>query len=783
MRREELGAMDDEIKISGTYKHEIFFAADNNFSIIRISVTSAAGPFSVGDEVIVTGNFQQLDVDSMYDFTGKVVEHTKYGQQFQAVTVLKSLPKEKENIIRYLKNLKVKGVGQKTFEQLYDFFGPNILQTITEGEADIFDGFTGPRWNETKAQALSEAIKAEQGDQAYFFTLIKMGFPAHIVVQLQQQYGADLQTIVETNIYQLLDTFDGISLKVIDTIAQNFFPEQLPNRLRFALIYHIKQHCYKTGSSVVRKATIITTLEQDARFTYEIEAIDEAIDILISDRKLFFINDYYALDFFYYTEQIISQRVQELLVLQAPFAQHEGLIARYIAQCETDFAIEYAENQRAAIERALIHSVFLMTGGPGTGKTTIIRAILEIYQLLARATETDLTEEQLYGRIALLAPTGRAAQRMQMTTGLSAMTIHRFLGWDLQTNSYRFNEENPLKNIEFIIIDEASMLDMWVMSSLLKAVPNVKQIIFVGDADQLPSVGNGQCFSDLLATKDIPQSRLQHIFRQKNNSTIIDIANNINSGHKTDLYFSQSTDYNFLALQPQQLIGALTTIMHNALKKGYSMYDIQILAPLYKGNVGIDVINEQLQPVFNPDVYAEDERIVGHGGVVFLPNDKIIQLKNLPDFDVYNGDIGKIVAIEKLGKDEYEVEVVFNGNTFAYTKEEMKLVRLAYCISIHKAQGSEFQLVVLPVFSQYSIMLYRQLLYTGVTRAKKALIIVGQEQALLQGVANNREGERKTLLAYLLMQGEQSLPETLSQALAQNIIGEDLDGMSPWDFL
>jgi len=777
--------MDDgtPLKITGTYIHTIFYAEDNNFSIVRVRLRSAVEAFAAGDELIVTGNFPELETDGLYEFTGQLVEHAKYGRQFQAVSVLKSLPKEKENIIRYVKNLKVKGIGQRTIEQLYDFFGSDFLQIITEGDVDVFEGFNASRWTEKKAHALSQAIKGQQGDQAYFFTLIKMGFSAHIVVQLQQKYGAELQMIIEDNIYQLLVHVDGLSLKFIDEVARNFFVTQLDHRLQFAVIYHIKQHCYKTGSSVVTKAIINQSIAEDKSFTYEQEAIDEAITELLATRKLFFMHDYYALDFFYYTEQTISQKIHELLQIDAPFVAHESLIDRYIKQCESDFAIEYAENQVQAIKAALFHPFFLMTGGPGTGKTTIIRAIVAIYLLLSKTAEPEVTEDQLHKRIALLAPTGRASQRMQTTTGLQAKTIHRFLGWDLQTNSYRFNEEHPIKNVEFIIVDESSMIDMWVLASLLKAVPNVKQIIFVGDADQLPSVGNGQCFSDMLQASDLPQVRLNYIFRQKKDSTIIDIANNMNHGRKTDLYFTASTDYNFLPLPPQQLMAALTTITTNALKKGYDMADIQVLAPLYKGALGIDAMNSHLQTVFNPDTYDEDERFKTHNEMLFLPNDKVIQLKNLPDFDVYNGDIGRIISIDKLGQNEYDITVDFNGNILVYTKEEMKYLRLAYCISIHKAQGSEFQLVIMPLFLQYSIMLYRKLLYTGVTRAKKALIMLGAQQALLQAVGNNRESERRTLLAYLLTKDEQILPTTLVEALAQNVIGEALDGVSPWDFL
>ena len=770
-----------EEKVTGIYVHQLFFAEDSKYHIIRIELLTQIADFYPGDVLTITGNFNELTLNKTYEFHGEMIEHATYGHQFKAMMAMEVMPRERENIIHYLKSLKLKGIGERTIASLYDELGSNMLEIILNEDSQQLATLEINRWNSEKAQVLKEALLAQEQTQSYYYELITLGFSSHIIPQLFEHFGNSLQECIKENCYQILEIFDGITLKTLDEIVEAAFPEQLSKRLKYATIYYIKNICYQTGSTFVTKDELSKAIQAD-RLADSIEAMDLAIETLINEKKIYINQAGYALDYFYNTEKNIALKVNDLQSERGKYADYGEYINKYITLCEENFGIIYDNQQTSAIEQAFLQQLFLITGGPGTGKTTIIRAIIEIFRLLQKSEKiADAIIEQ---KIALLAPTGRAAQRLQDATGLSARTIHSFLGWDLHTNTYRNNEQNPISNITFVIVDEASMIDIWLFSAMLKALPNLQYLIIVGDADQLPSVSNGQAFLDLLSVEQVSHIALTKIFRQKENSTIIDVANQINLGKASDIYFNQSSDYSFIALTPNNLLIALEKICLNALKNGYELTEIQVLAPLYKGQVGIDLINKHLQKVFNPDTYEDYEHYHVANNVVFLPNDKVIQLKNMPDFDVYNGDIGQIVSIETGEKNTVDVCIDFNGTFVIYNREEMQQIKHGYCISIHKAQGSEFPVVIMPVFFQYGIMLYRQLLYTGASRAKKALVLLGVEQALLNGIQNDRKNLRQTMLTnFLSDETVAKFPDNLKEALSQGRIGEELSGITPWDFL
>lgn len=782
MLKEVYSMDDDQVqKVQGEYIQQIFGAADSNYQIIRVVLLEDTPELSMHDTLTITGAFPPLTLNTPYEFSGKVIDHPKYGIQFQAASANVLMPKEKEHIIQFLKNLKIKGIGAKTCERLYDFFGPEMLEIISRGDHHVFDGFHQARWTEEKAHTLQQAIGEQINIKNYFFDLIKLGFPMHIIMQLHEQYQDELMTIIQTNCYQLLDDFDGISLKAIDQIVFTHFSEQTTYRLRYAILYSMKQICYRTSSSCVPKALILNYLADEKIALDDEVDFNACLETLIADKKIYQTGSYYVLDYFYYTEKLIAQYLLGIQNDRLDLLEDQALLDTYITQCEGDFGIQYDIQQKAAISGAFQEAICLITGGPGTGKTTIIHAILTIF--LALRQEQQYPPEIAEAAIVLLAPTGRAAKRMQHATGFKAQTIHRFLGWDLHHNTYRFNERNPIKEVECIIVDEASMIDMWLLAALLKAVPNLRQLIVVGDADQLLSVAHGQCFLDMLHSECFMTSRLSKIFRQKANSTIIDVANAINQGEHSDLYFQQSADYSFLEMQAPQMLDAIAKICVSALDKGYDITQIQVLAPMYKGIVGINAINQHLQKVFNPQSYEADEIFTKADGTVFLPQDKVLQLKNLPDVDVYNGDIGMIMSITQFSPKEYEIEIDFSGTTVVYTQNDIDLITHAYCISVHKAQGSEFPLVIMPLFFQYSIMLYRQLLYTGASRAKKALVVLGNKQAYLNAIHNDKKNIRLTCLETFLSHKNSDDPSNIQEALEMRLTGEELENITPWDFM
>ena len=383
----------------------------------------------------------------------------------------------------------------------------------------------------------------------------------------------------------------------------------------------------------------------------------------------------------------------------------------------------------------------IITGGPGTGKTTIIKAITELYQKLNKLDYDGLVRE-----LALLAPTGRASKRMSESTMLPSSTIHRFLKWNKDTNEFMINETNKASS-KLVIIDEVSMIDINLFDSLLKGLTNDIKLILVGDYNQLPSVGPGQVLKDLIESEVIDTVHLDHLYRQDENSYITSLAHEIKEGELSENFRETKSDYTFLECSSSSIKKNLKNLCKQIIEKGYDYKSVQLLAPMYKGENGIDLLNKELQDVFNPK--DENKREITSGDVIFRENDKILQLVNMPDDNVYNGDIGTIKYIKygntsKTGKNEIYVD--FDGNVVKYTSKDFIKIKHGFIISIHKSQGSEFEVVVMPICNAYRRMLYRKLIYTGITRAKKKLILIGETSAFLESVYNNNEYIRNSKL-------------------------------------
>ena len=450
--------------------------------------------------------------------------------------------------------------------------------------------------------------------------------------------------------------------------------------------------------------------------------------------KVIIDGDKYVLYKYYKDEEYIAQRAFELANRDDTKIDN---IEVKIEKLEHFFDINYNDEQKKAIKQAIEKNFSIITGGPGTGKTTIIKGIVELYKMI-----TGYSYEKLVERLVLLAPTGRASKRMSEACAYPASTIHRYLKWNKETNEFGLNERNKA-NCEFVIIDETSMIDSHLMANFFKAMSYNVKLVFIGDYNQLESVGPGNILKDLIDSEMINTIFLKEIYRQDQNSYITQLAYEVNTGEMTEEFLNKKDDYNFIKCENIDVLKACSDIAKKAIDKGYDLKNVQILAPIYKGDAGIDNLNKVLQKIFNPA--SNDKNETYDADIIYREGDKVLQLENRIDDNVFNGDIGFIKKIQGT-----EITIDFDGNIVKYKPKDYKAIKHGYAISIHKSQGSEFEIVIMPIINNYRMMLYRKLVYTGITRAKKSLILVGDPMAFSKAVYNKGNKERKTLLKNML---------------------------------
>lgn len=501
----------------------------------------------------------------------------------------------------------------------------------------------------------------------------------------------------------------------------------------------------------------------------EPEKLDEMLQYLNEEKRLIIDNEQVAIPSLYYSE---IKSVQNLFRIKTHTNKlteiEQSDLQMHIGEIEDTNQVNYAASQKEALQTAINSKVMLLTGGPGTGKTTVIKGIVELYaEIHGLSLDYDDYVNDDYP-VVLAAPTGRASKRLQESTGLEAMTIHRLIGWNQDTKPEDILENEI--NARLIIIDEMSMVDTWLFHQFLSAVPLDAQLIFVGDEDQLPSVGPGQVFKDLIESKAIPRVNLTEVYRQQDGSSIIELAHRMKLGQKIDIT-QRFHDRSFINCQANQIPTVVEKVVTSAVNKGYTMADIQVLAPMYKGNAGIKRLNQVLQDILNPK--KKDTREIEFGDVVFRKGDKVLQLVNRPNDNIFNGDIGVIVGIfwakeNALNKDVLVVD--FEGNEITFTKQDMMELTHAYCTSIHKSQGSEFPIVIMPIVKQYFRMLQRPILYTGLTRAKTSLVLLGDPEAFDIGLKTNGQA-RLTQLCTLLKNYFNSEDEEILEKTATNDTG------------
>ena len=685
--------------------------------------------FYVNHTITFTGYFHELNEEDTYLFTGKLVEHEKYGEQFLVESYERVMPEEKDSIVEFLSSGLFKGIGEKKAKKIVDHLGKDTLTVILENPSNLL---LIPTITKKQVDILHTTLVEYEASYKTVLELSDLGFSTKDSLLIYNHYKQKTSDVINKNIYLLMEDIDEINFKKVDMIAlKQEIKRDDTRRIMAAILYILDEVCNLYGHSYLEKEEI---------FLYTIRALgneignndfEVALEELIKNMKVIENKNRYYLKIMYEAEENIVRRIGYLTRKDDEIVKK---LDSYYRDVEDYNLCQYNIDQELAIKNSFIKNFLIITGGPGTGKTTIIKAICELYKRMYK-----LSHEKLCQEIALLAPTGRASKRISESTNLPATTIHRFLKWNKESNHFAVNEYNK-SNVKFVIIDEFSMVDTVLFHNLLNGLRYDTKIILVGDYHQLPSVGPGEILKDMIESNCLTVVRLKELYRQASNSNIISLAYQIQNDNVDQELFNKEADLSFIPVPATSLKDKVVEI---AKEFGNDNTQLQVLAPMYKGINGIDLLNVSLQEVFNKKEKNKKEILINN--VLFRENDKVIQLSNMPDENVFNGDIGIIEEIASEGSKK-EVIINFDGNMVRYTSSNFNKFKHAYAISIHKSQGSEFDLVIIPVVKGYGKMLYRKLIYTGITRVKKKLYLIGDYEAFLYSVKNDNTDIRKTSL-------------------------------------
>ncbi|MFC7684579.1 ATP-dependent RecD-like DNA helicase [Ureibacillus sp. GCM10028918] len=726
----------------------IFHNATNMYSIVRVKIQETNLQYD-DKEIIVVGYFPKLNEEELYRFTGTLKTHPKYGQQFQVDTFVKEVPATEQGIIHYLSSDLFSGIGRKTAEMIVEKLGVDAIRIIME---DPYALDSVPRLNEEKKANIRQTLEQNLGLEKVMIKLNEWGFGPQLGMKIYQTYREETITLLTENPFRLIEDVEGVGFGRADELGSKLgITGAHPDRIKAAVLHVLTNaslsdgHVYLDAEHVLPEVKSMLEQRQPQEIPYE--NISKAIIEMREESKICGEETRLYLPSLYYSEVGIASKILELLNQNAKQRFSKDEIRKAIGEVEERLDVSYAETQAKAIECALNSSLMILTGGPGTGKTTVIRGFVEVYAELhgLSLNPKEYAQKEEPFPIVLAAPTGRAAKRLAESTELPAMTIHRLLGFNGQEK-----EEETEREIEgrLIIIDEMSMVDTWLAHQLLKSISEGVQVVFVGDQDQLPPVGPGQVLKDLLASQKVPTVELTDVYRQAEGSTIIELAHQIKKGNIPHSVENKTSDRSFIKASADQIASVVTQVVKSAVSKGQSIRDIQVLAPMYKGPAGIDMLNKRIQELVNPNDDGKRKEFV-FGDVTYRIGDKVLQLVNQPESNIFNGDMGEVIAIirakENIEKQDLLV-VSYDGNEVTYQRGDLNQITLAYCCSIHKSQGSEFPTVIMPIVRGYSKMLRRNLLYTGITRAKNFLILCGEPDVFTAGLSKTDDLLRLTSL-------------------------------------
>ena len=724
--------------IKGNYSKSIYKNISGyNIGIFKVSDTNDEKLSNyVGRSITFTGYFHELNTIDTYMFYGSLVNHEKYGEQFQVESYERCKPEEKDSIVEFLTSGLFKGIGEKKAKTIVDVLGKDTLKIILETPDNLI---LIPGITKKNADMLHERLKEYESSYETIMYLSELGFSTKDSMLIYNFYKKKTKDIIESDIYKIIDDINDINFKKIDTIyIKNGKDKDSDIRIKASIIYILNEISNAYGHCYFNIEEISLYLPRVLGVQITDEKLDSCMKELIKDMKIILKEDRYYLKEMYEAETLIVKRFR---LLNSNKEIIDKKLDSKIKDLEEFYNIKYNDEQLEAIKKSYTKDFLIITGGPGTGKTTIMKGICELYRQMNK-----LSYERLQEKLVLLAPTGRAAKRMTEATYIQASTIHRFLKWSKETNKFQVNEYNKSK-AEFIIIDESSMIDTYLMASLLKGISSNCKIVLVGDDHQLPSVGPGQVLHDLIESEKLEVVELKELYRQGKDSNIITLAYDIRNKYIDKSIFNNEEDLTFIECRDNEVINNICEISRTYKDLSYKKF--QILAPMYKGLNGIDTINNKVQEIYNPKNKNKKEHRIGE--VTFREEDKVIQLTNMPDDNVYNGDIGIIDSIEDSKKKEIHID--YDSNIVKYTPSNYNNFRLAYAISIHKSQGSEFDVVLVPIVKGYNKMLYQKLIYTAVTRAKKKLYLIGDIKALEYAASNTRDDIRRTTIKEYLIEG------------------------------